>query len=123
MKYVESSVGFEADELLGGHEAVELWNVKVGSNATITRGDLLSADSASGIFSIATASDAAKVLVIAAEDFVADSLNAVTSAYAAGKFNREKITFGGASVAIAPFEQALRTQGIWLTGIRGGDDV
>ena len=116
MKYIESAVGYEADELQGGVEyALETYVVNVESGASISRGDLLAGMSMSGVFSIAGASDASKVLMIAAEDFVADSLNTATVAYGSGKFNRDKITFGGTSLSIDPFEGELRKQGIILT--------
>lgn len=118
MKYYEEGIGFEEDALLGGTEfPTELYNVSISSGASIERGYLLCGSSMSGVFApVSSASDASKILMIANEDFVADSLNAVTSAYAAGKFNRSKIKCAGGS--IADFEQELRKQGIWLTSLK-----
>lgn len=117
MKYYEEGVGFEEDALLGGTEfPTELRNVNVGASATIERGDLLCGSSMSGVFApVGSASDASKILMIANEDFVADSLNAVTSAYASGRFNRSKINCAGGS--IADFEAELRKQNIHLTEV------
>ena len=118
MKYYEEGVGFEEDGLLGGTEfPTELRNVNVGASASITRGDLLCGSSMSGVFApVGSASDASKVLLIANEDFTATSLSAVTSAYSAGVFNKEKINVAGGS--IADFEQALRQQNIHLRSLK-----
>ena len=118
MKYTATVDGWSADELLADTNfPVEVYNVSVGSSASLSRGDLICAGSMSGVFApVSSASDAGKVLMIAADDFVADSLSTVTRAYAAGTFSREKITFGGASLTTEPFEQALRLQNIHLRG-------
>ena len=117
MKYVESCSGWEEDALLAGTEfPTEIFNVSLSSGASVSRGDLLCSNSMSGVFSIAGASDATKILCIAAEDFVADSLNAVTQAYASGVFSREKVNTG--SVSIAAFEPELRKQNIHLRGLQ-----
>ena len=120
MKYVEEVNGWEEDGLLGGFEfPTEIYNVSLSAGASVSRGDLLCSNSMSGVFSIAGASDASKILLFAAEDFVADSLNAVTQAYASGKFNREAITFGGnSSVDISNFESEMRKQNLYLTSIK-----
>ena len=120
MKYVEEVNGWEEDALLAGTEfPTELYNVSLSAGASVSRGDLLCSNSMSGVFDVVGgASDATKVLCIAAEDFTADSLNAVTQAYASGVFNREKIKFGGASLTTDPFEQALRTQNLHLRGLK-----
>lgn len=118
MKYFETVTGVEYDELLGGTEQpVELWNVTCSSSATLTRGDLICAGSASGVYSVVGgASDASKVLAICAADNDGAS---ITSAYVSGRFNRDKITFGGAStINISDFEQSLRTQNIHLTALK-----
>ena len=119
MKYVEEVSGWEEDGLLAGTEfPVELCNVKTATNASLSRGDLICGESMSSIFGLAgTANDAEKILMIAAEDFVADSLHAVTSAYSAGKFNREKINVANGD--LADFEARLREQNIHLTSLRG----
>ena len=122
MKYsCETVNGWEEDGLLGGIEfPTEIFNVSLSSGASVSRGDLLCGNSMSGVFSIAGASDASKILAIAAEDFVADSLDAVTQAYFSGKFNREKITFGGnSSVDISSFENEMRKQNLHLTSMKG----
>ena len=118
MKYVEEFTGFREDALLGGTEiATEIYNVRTSDNASLSRGDLICGSSMSGVFApVSGAADANKILLIAAEDFVADSLHAVTSAYAAGKFNREKLTCAGGS--IADFEFEMRKQGLWLTSLK-----
>ena len=118
MKYYEEFTGFRADELLGGTEfPVELCNVKTATNASLSRGDLICGESMSSIFAPAgTANDAKKILMIAAEDFVADSLHAVTSAYASGKFCREKINVANGD--LADFEAEMRKQGLWLTSLK-----
>ena len=117
MIYYEEFDGFRADELIGGTEyPVEVINVSLTSGASVHRGELLAG--ASGIYApVASGEDAKKSLCIAADDFTADSLSAVTSAYAAGRFNREKIICAGGSVA--DFEFELRKQNIHLTGLRG----
>ena len=119
MKYYEEFDGFREDALLGGTEiATEIYNVNVGASASLSRGDLICGSSMSSIFApVSSASDANKILLIAAEDFVADSLHAVTSAYSAGKFNREKINVANGD--LADFEASLREQNIHLTSLRG----
>ena len=120
MEYFKTVNGWEEDALLAGTEfPVEIYNVSVGSSASLSRGDLICAGSMSGVFApVSSAGDASKVLMIAADDFVADSLSTVTRAYASGVFSREKIKFGGASLTTDPFEQALRTQNIHLRGLQ-----
>ena len=117
MKYYEEGVGFEEDALLGGTEfPTELYNVSISSGASIERGYLLCGSSMSGVFApVGGASDASKILMIANEDFTATSLNAVTSAYASGRFNRSKITCAGGS--IADFEAEMRKQNLHLTEV------
>lgn len=114
MKYAETVDGWRADELLAGTEQpVSIYNVKVGEGTTLERGDLICAGSFSGEFApVSSAGDAAKVLMIAADDFTADSLSTVTRAYASGVFSREKVNSG--SVSIAAFEPELRKQNILL---------
>ena len=118
MKYYEEFTGFREDALLGDTSfPVELYNVKVSSNASLSRGDLICGESMSSIFAPAgTANDAEKILMIAAEDFVADSLHAVTSAYASGKFNRERVACAGGS--IEDYAAEMRKQGLWLTSLK-----
>lgn len=121
MKYVETIAGWEEDGLLAGsEEAIGINNVNVSASATLERGDLICAGSLSGVFApVGSASDAGKVLMIAADDFTADSLSTVTQAYSSGVFNRERIKFGGnSSLTTEPFEQALRIQNIHLRGLQ-----
>lgn len=121
MKYVENVEGWSADELLADPaRPVDIYHVVVGEGATLERGDLICAGSLSGVFApVSSASDASKVLLIAADDFVADSLSTVTRAYASGVFNRERIKFGGSSsLTTAPFEAELRKQNIHLRGLQ-----
>ena len=120
MKYVESCNGWSEDALLAGTEQpISIYNVNVGASATLSRGDLICAGSMSGVFApVGSASDATKVLMIAADDFVADSLSTVTRAYASGVFNREKISFGGASLTTEPFEAEMRKQNLHLTSLK-----
>ena len=107
------------DELFGGGDGipVELVNIKVGVGAEIQRGNILAADSPTGTFALATASDTSKNLVIAAENFVAsDSDSAVTSAYRSGKFNRNKL--GTDTATVTALETELRRQNIILTSLK-----
>lgn len=121
MKYVETSEGWQADELIADTSIpIRIENISVSSTATIERGDLLCAASLSGVFApVSSSADANKILMLAASDFVADSLSTITQAYSAGCFSREKITFGGASLTTEPFEQELRKQNIHLRGLQG----
>lgn len=107
------------DELFGGGDGfpVELINVKVGANAEISRGNILAGNSPTETFSLATASDTSKTLVIAAENFVAESDNTVTTAYSAGKFNRERLS-ADTDTTVAALETELRRQNIILTSIK-----
>ena len=121
MAYAEVFEGVKRDELQGGCEVpVRIWNVNVGASAAISRGDLLCGTSMSGIFSVVGgASDASKILTIAATDLTADSLGGVAQVYSSGVFNREKITFGGNSaLKVEDFEPELRRQNIHLTSIQ-----
>ena len=116
--YIEKYDGYEEDGLISVAFPTSINNVKVAANASLSRGDLLCGESMSGIFGpVASNDDAAKILMIAAEDFVADSLNAVTSAYSAGEFNREKISCAGGS--ITDFEAEMRKQNLHLTSLKG----
>lgn len=114
--------GIVRDELSGGADASfqTIWNVTVAADAEIKRGMLLAADTPTGEFKLVTdASDASKVLVIARDNFTADEEHKVTQAYAAGKFNRERIIVGGDdTLTTEPFEDALRKSDIYLTGIK-----
>ena len=109
------------DELQGGGDGipVELWNINVGASAVIERGMLLGASSPTGIFTqVASASDASKVLTIAAVDYIGGTSAGVTQAYSSGKFNRERIKLGGSStLTLEPFENEMRKQNLHLTSI------
>lgn len=114
--------GIARDELSGGGDGIpqETWNINVGASAVIQRGMLLGAATPTDEFApVSGASDAAKVLVIARENFTADADHTVTQAFASGKFNREKIILGGDSaLTLEPFEDALRKSNIHVTGIQ-----
>lgn len=113
-KYFETVSGVAHDELVAGTEyPVEVWNVSCASTASLERGDLICASSMSGVWSVVGgASDATKCLAICA---ASNEGATVTQAYAAGTFNRERVTFGGNSaLTTTPFEQSLRTQNIHL---------
>ena len=120
--YYWSTSGIQRDELQGGGDGIptELWNIDVGSSATITRGDLLCASSPTGIFSLVGSTvDAGKVFTIARDDFIGSESSTVTQAYASGKFNRERINLGGgSSLTLEPFENELRKQNIHVTSIQ-----
>ena len=105
------------DELFGGGDGIPVSkrNIEVGSDTTIQRGMLLGSAESFGTFSAASSDSA--VLVIAAEDFVADSDHTVTQAYTSGKFNREKIKLS-AGLNIDSFEEVLRREDIILTSIK-----
>ena len=121
MAYAEVFEGVKRDELMGGSEIpVRLYNVNVGASAAIARGDLLCGTSMSGVFApVGGASDASKILMIAAENYTADSLGGAVTAYSSGVFNREKISFGGSStLKIEEFEPELRKQNIHLTSLK-----
>lgn len=121
--YIWSISGITRDELQGGGDGIptEIWNINVGASAVIERGMLLGASSPTGEFGlIGSLSDAGKVFVIARDDFTAGGVSAaVTQAYAAGKFNRERIKLGGGSTfTLEPFENELRKQNIHVTSIQ-----
>lgn len=107
------------DELFGGGDGfpVETKNVTVASDTNIFRGSILASATDAGTYSLATAADTGKSLVIAAEDFVADSDNTVTTAYSAGKFNRERL-IADTDTTITALETELRRQNIILTSIK-----
>ena len=107
------------DELFGGGDGfpVETKNVKVASDAVVTRGNILASATDDGTYSLATAADVGKSLVIAAENFIADSDNTVTTAYSAGKFNRNRLT-ADTDTTIATLETELRRQNIILTSLK-----
>lgn len=117
MKYVDSVTGWQTDELVADTSIpIRIENISVSSTATIERGDLLCAASLSGVFApVSSSADANKILMLAANDFVADSLNTVMQAYSAGCFSREKIKMNGdSSITIQDFEPELRRQNIYL---------
>ena len=109
--------GVKPDELKGGIlEPFEIFNITVGTDTTVARGELLAATDFSATFSLATASDTAKVFAVAVENFTADSDSAVTQAYVRGTFNREKIKPTDTAILTA-LEPALRRQNILLTAL------
>ncbi len=113
--------GIKRDELMGGADGipVSIRNIEVSTDTTIQRGMLLASATTFGVFAPATSSDTSKVLVIAENDFVADSDHTVTQAFTSGKFNREKIILDE-SLNIDDFEVELRRQNIILTSIKPG---
>ena len=120
-EYFGTFDGIVRDELSGGLEELqEIWNVNVGASAAIKRGMLLASDTPTGEFKLVSqVSDAAKVLVIARDDFTADDYHKVTQASASGKFNRERIILGGTSaLTIEPFEDQLRKSNIHVTSLK-----
>ena len=119
--YFWSTSGVIRDELAGGAEfPLSVWNVNVGASAVIERGQLLCASSPTAEFKLVTdASDASKVLGIAACDFTADDTHTVTTAYVAGVFNGNRLKLGGDStLTIDAFSNELRKQNIHLTSIK-----
>lgn len=120
-EYFGTFDGIVRDELSGGlEEPQEIWNINVGASAAIKRGMLLGASAPTAVFDLVNSSlDAAKVLVIARDNFTADADHKVTQAYASGKFNRERIIIGGDSaLTLEPFEDALRKSNIRVTSIQ-----
>lgn len=121
-EYFGTFDGITRDELSGGTDGSfqTIWNVNVGASAAIKRGMLLASDTPTGEFKLVSqVSDAAKVLVIARDDFTADDYHKVTQAYASGKFNRERIILGGTSaLTIEPFEDQLRKSNIHVTSLK-----
>ena len=109
------------DELFGGGDGfpVEIINVQLASDSTVTRGTIIAGDTPKSTFAaVSSAADAEKFLAVVAEDFTAtDSDSSVTSAYSAGKFNREKLILAD-GLDINDFENALRKQNIILTSIK-----
>lgn len=119
-KYFDVTDGVKLDELMGGPEqVVSIRNIEVGSDTAIQRGMLLSADKTFGEFAPVEDSDTAKVFVIAAADFQADSDLHVTQAYSSGKFNREKVILAE-GLNIDDYENELRRQNILLTTLKKG---
>ena len=122
-EYFGTFDGIQRDELSGGTDGSfqTIWNINVGASAAIKRGMLLCADTPTATFDlVSSANDASKVLVIARDNFTADTgEHCVTQAYASGKFNREKIILGGtSSLTVDVFEDALRKSNLHLTSIK-----
>lgn len=120
-EYFYETDGVIRDELAGGAEfPLSVWNVNVGASAVIERGQLLCASSPTAEFKLVTdASDASKVLGIAACDFTADDTHTVTTAYVAGVFNGNRIKLGGDStLTLEPFANELRKQNLHITNIK-----
>lgn len=118
MTYTADFDGVKRDELFAGPEIdVSVWNVKVGSDATITRGMILAGDTINGTFAQATSSDTGKVLCIAADNFTADSDSTVTRAYGSGKFHREKLILPDGE-NVSTFEEPLRKVNIILAKLK-----
>lgn len=119
MAYYVTVSGWTEDGLIGGlQEPVEIHNISLTSGASVSRGDLLCADSLGAYAPASLADDAQKDLCIAASD--ADSTTSITQAYFSGVFNREKVMVGGAaSLTADAFESSLRKQNIRLTSMKG----
>lgn len=102
------------DGLHGGGDGFPLETKNITVNANILRGMILASATPDGTYSLATAADTDKNLVIASEDFTFDSDHTVTTAFSSGKFNQNKLTLS-VGVDIKDFELALRRQNIILT--------
>lgn len=132
--YYDEVEGFKEDGLIGGHHIRSIvHNVEVA--AGVVRGHLIYQGSDGTWSPVTENADAEKTLAIAARDFTPTEGNAVTQAYLCGVFNVEKIYVGsnpayslgeldkvevliGEEFDLPAFEQALRTQGIWLTSLK-----
>lgn len=116
MSVLETLIGAEYDSLMGGASIdTRVRNVKISSDTTIVRGQLLAGayDGSDVTVHIATAADATNgnELFIAATD---DEEVTVTTAYSSGEFNRSAIL---TDEDINEFEGELRRQGIMLTEV------
>ena len=112
---MEVMSGVKYDDLLGGEEVKVLQkNVRIGSNITIKRGELLARGN-DGYFSPATGSDMNKLMAVAKEE-VGSTDNRVTTVYYTGLFNRSKIICGS-DIDLSEYEIALKSQGIYMTDI------
>ncbi len=119
-KYCGEFKGFNPDELIGDtYEPIITRNIEVGSNAEVKRGELLAASTPTGVYQTATAADTAKFLVVARDNFTADSDCKITTAYTSGVFNRERLVTGSTGTTVVDaLEFSLRQQNIFLTGLR-----
>ncbi len=117
--YSEAQNTVQRDELFAGTDIpVRLENVSVSGGAEFSRGCILAASVAGGVFAPVNSSvDATKVLVIASEDVQADSLGAVTSVYTSGNFHTEKLSTGSSVVSAADFKEPLRKVDIIETSL------
>ena len=133
--WYEEVMGFAEDGLIA-HTAIQtiLHNVKV--SAAVVRGQLICRGSDGKYSPVTENADASKVLAIAANNFTPSEDNNVTQAYVKGCFNVEKVYVGtdppyslghlsdvevlvGEAIDLETFRQALRTQSIWLTSLKG----
>lgn len=100
------------DELFAGVEIpVRVENVSLSGGAV--RGEILAGTA--GVFSgVSSSVDAAKVLVIAAEN-VTDTSTTVTTAYTSGDFNLQKLSTASSVVSAADFKEPLRKVNILIS--------
>ena len=117
--YSEAQNTVERDELFAGTDIpVRLENVSVAGGEKFSRGCILAG--VSGIFASTTnTQDAAKVLVIASEDYEAAGASevGVTSVYTSGNFHTERLSTGSSVVGAADFKEPLRQVGIFETSM------
>lgn len=116
MKYAGKFEGIKRDELIGGNAPISYKNYEVAEGAEVKRGMIMAANSVTGIYKEATASDGGKYLLIARDDFTADSETKVTTGMISGEFNREGLK--AESAVIDALELPLRQQNIHLTSIK-----
>lgn len=133
--YYEKVAGYEEDGLIADSAIQSIvHNVKV--SAAVVRGQLICKGTDGKYSPVTENADAAKVLAIAATNFAPTEDNETTQIYVRGVFNVEKVYVGadppyslghvdevevlvGEAIDLETFRQALRTQGIWLTSLKG----
>ena len=103
----------KTDELLAGEEQMTtVINVEVNSGTALTRGTVLAGEDGQKYAPIA-ANDAGRSIVIVAND--CESTATVVSAYASGKFHREKLI---SAVDLTEFETEMRRQNLFMTSLK-----
>jgi len=109
--------GTKFDELIGDtYEPTITKNIEVG--AAVERGMLMAATAPTGVYSLATAADTGKSLVVAKENFEPTSDLTITQAYSRGVFNREKIITSASDTSVVDaLELEMQRQGLYLTSI------
>lgn len=116
-KYYGSWDGITRDELEAAGDGIPKFirNIDVGSDTVVQRGMLMAATTPTGTYSLATAADTNKFLVIARDDFEADSDHTICQAFTMGRFHSNKIITASSDTApVSLFEAELRKQGIHL---------